>query len=116
MPKFGRLYGCPVELSLDLIGGKWKTIILARLKEESLRYGELRRLVPNLSEKMLTQRLRELEEAGFIERSMDGKSQTRYVLTSHGRSLQPALAALYEWGHATAAATGARFRTATAPR
>jgi DNA-binding HxlR family transcriptional regulator len=63
-----RLYGCPVELTLDLLGGKWKTVILARLKQAPLRYGELRSVVPGLADKMLTQRLRDLEKAGFVER------------------------------------------------
>jgi DNA-binding HxlR family transcriptional regulator len=109
----GRLYGCPVELSLDLIGGKWKTVILARLKEASLRYGELRRLIPELSDKVLTQRLRELEEAGFVGRSTGDDAQTRYVLTAHGRSLAPALTALHDWGQAAALEAGARFRSSS---
>ena len=115
MPVTGRLYGCPVELSLDLIGGKWKTVILARLKEGSLRYGELRRLIPGLSDKVLSQRLRELEEAGFVQRSTDPEGQTRYALTAHGLSLSPALTALYEWGASTASQVGARFRVTPQP-
>ena len=57
LPKF---VSCPVELSLTLISGKWKPVLLAHLKEGPLRYGELRKLVPRLSDKMLTQRLAEL--------------------------------------------------------
>ncbi len=105
----GRLYGCPVELSLGLLGGKWKTIILARLKEGPLRYGELRRLIPDLSEKMLSQRLRDLQDAGFVARS-DEDEKPVYALTARGRSLQPTLEALYAWGEAVAVETGARFR------
>lgn len=113
MPVRGRLYGCPVELSLDLIGGKWKTVILARLKMAPLRYGELRREISSLSDKVLTQRLRELEEDGFVERVVDD-AQTSYALTDQGRSLQPALEALYAWGEVAATKSGARFRTALA--
>ena len=106
-----RLFGCPVELALSLIGGKWKTIILARLKQGPLRYGELRRMVPDLAEKVLTQRLRELEADGFITRvSTAGGRATRYSLSDHGRSLSPALEALYTWGEHAARETGARFR------
>ena len=68
MVQRGRLYGCPAELALDVLGVKWKTIILARLKDGPLRYGDLRRTVPLLSDKVLTQRLRELEDSGLVER------------------------------------------------
>ncbi|TIT77644.1 MAG: helix-turn-helix transcriptional regulator, partial [Mesorhizobium sp.] len=54
MTQRGRLYGCPVEFALDALGGKWKTVILARIKEQPLRYSELRRMTPSLSDKMLT--------------------------------------------------------------
>ena len=106
-----RLFGCPVELALDLIGGKWKTIILARLKQGPMRYGELRRMVPDLAEKVLTQRLRELEGDGFVTRVAAADSRaTRYALSARGRSLSPALEALYAWGERAARETGARFR------
>jgi DNA-binding HxlR family transcriptional regulator len=106
-----RLFGCPVELALSLIGGKWKTIILARLKQGPLRYGELRRTVPDLAEKVLTQRLRELEADGFVTRvSAVGSRATRYTLSDRGRSLSPALEALYAWGERAARESGARFR------
>ena len=97
--RLARRYGCPVELSLDVLGGKWRAVILARLKDAPLRYGELRRAIPNLSDKMLSQRLRELEENGLVERSAAGDGGTlRYALTARGRSLQPILQALYDWG------------------
>jgi DNA-binding HxlR family transcriptional regulator len=107
----GRLFGCPVELTLSLLGGKWKTIILARLKQGPMRYGELRRMVPDLAEKVLTQRLRELQADGFITRVPAPESRaTRYALSARGRSLSPALEALYTWGERAARETGARFR------
>lgn len=105
----GRTYGCPVELSLTMLGGKWKTVILARLKQQPLRYGELRRLIPDLSDKMLTQRLRELEEDGFIARRQEN-GESRYVMTDRGVSLQPVMKALYRWGLSEAPAHAARFR------
>jgi DNA-binding HxlR family transcriptional regulator len=111
----GRLFGCPVELALSLIGGKWKTVILARLKQGPMRYGELRRAIPDLADKVLTQRLRELEADGFVAKLGVAKSgPTRYALTNRGRSLAPALEALYAWGVLAAQESGVRFRAAVA--
>ena len=83
---------------MDTIGGKWAVVILARLKERPRRYGELRRLVPQITEKMLTQRLRELEAARLIERTVhEGAVRTvTYRLIDTG--VQPVLQALYDWG------------------
>ena len=87
MTQRGRLYGCPVEFALDALGGKWKTVIIARIKQGPLRYSDLRRLIPSLSDKMLTQRLADLVEIGFVvlETSADGKQ--RYTLTPRGHDL-----------------------------
>ncbi|HEY0535015.1 MAG TPA: helix-turn-helix domain-containing protein [Actinoplanes sp.] len=105
MPK---RYSCPVELTVDIIGGRWRTVILARLKEGVHRYGELRRLVPGISEKMLTQRLRELEADGLVTRRDHGSvpPHVEYDLTDEGRTLVPVLQAMYDWGAARAARTG----------
>lgn len=109
----GRLFGCPVEFALSLIGGKWKTILIARLKQGPLRYGELRRMVPDLADKVLTQRLRELETDGFVQRiSASDNGALRYALTDRGTSLSPALEALYAWGERAAQENGVRFRPA----
>lgn len=98
-------YGCPVELALSLLGGKWKTVILARLKESPLRYGELRRQIPDLSDKVLTERLRGLREQGWIELE-DGK----YRLAARADSAREVLQALYDWGESVAPEVKARFR------
>ncbi len=98
-----RVYACPVELALDLLGGKWRTVLLARLKEGPQRYADLRRLTPRMSEKMLTQRLHELRERGFITRRAGA-----YVLTSRGASARSVLQALYDWGETIAPEFGAR--------
>lgn len=105
MPK---RYSCPVELAVDVIGGRWRTVILARLKEGVHRYGELRRLIPGISEKMLTQRLRELEADGLVSRRDLGTvpPHVEYDLTDEGRSLVPVLQAMYDWGAARADRTG----------
>ena len=97
-----------MELTTDVIGGRWRTVILSRLKEGVHRYGELRRLVPGISEKMLSQRLRELQADGLVARRNLGTvaPHVEYELTEEGRSLVPVLQALYDWGVARAARTG----------
>ncbi len=112
MPK---TYSCPVELTVDVIGGRWRTVVLSYLKEGVHRYGELRRLIPGVSEKMLTQRLRELEADGLVVRRDLGTTapHVEYELTEEGRSLTPVLQALYDWGVQRAARTGDAF---TLPR
>jgi DNA-binding HxlR family transcriptional regulator len=104
-----RLYGCPVELTLALLGGKWKTIILARLKGKRLRYAELRRMIPNLADKVLSQRLYELEDAGLVKRHKESDVM-RYALSPLGESLAPALTQLFVWGEREGKRIGARFR------
>lgn len=96
-----RTYNCAVELALDVLGAKWKPVILAHLKQAPLRYGELRARVPRMNDKMLTQRLRELTAAGFITRH-----GARYTLTAEGEQLRPLLDALHRWGLARARAHG----------
>jgi DNA-binding HxlR family transcriptional regulator len=96
--------GCPVEATLELIGGKWKGVILFRLLDGTMRFGELRRLVPSCTPRMLTTQLRELEAAGFLHRQVYAEVPPRveYSLSPLGRSLAPVLAALRSWGNAHA--------------
>jgi len=97
--RLAKRFGCPVELSLELLGGKWKPVILARLKERPYRYGELRKLIPSLSTKMLSERLRDLETQGLVERrGVAGKPHAVYRLTARAESLKPVLQALHDWG------------------
>ncbi len=107
-------YHCPVEVTVDLIGGKWKPVILAHLKEGVHRYGELRRLMPTTSEKMLVQQLRELEADGLVARTVFDTvpPQVEYDLTDEGRTLVPVLTALYTWGEQRAERTGLVLRSA----
>ncbi|WP_206791385.1 helix-turn-helix domain-containing protein [Amycolatopsis sp. MtRt-6] len=104
-------YHCATELAVELIGGKWKPVILAHLKEGTHRYGELRRRMPGVSEKMLTQQLRELAADGLVRREeFDGRvPHVEYHLTAVGEELRPALTALYEWGERRAAERGISF-------
>lgn len=99
--KFDCAQGCPVEATLFLIGGKWKGVILYHLFEsEILRFNELRRLLPNVTQRMLTNQLRSLEQDGLIHRTIYAEipPKVEYSLTEYGRSLQPVIASLKQWG------------------
>lgn len=91
---------CPVEASINLIGGKYKSLILWKLTGHTLRFSELRREVPNATPKMLTQQLRELEESGLVQREVFPvvPPKVEYSLTDLGRSIRPVLEAMYDWG------------------
>lgn len=104
-----RSFSCGVELALEMLGGKWKPVILAHLKEGALRYGELRARIPALSDKMLTQRLRDLEAMGLVRRRKSGDrgAPSSYALTLRAESLRPALGALNDWGNKVAKEVGA---------
>lgn len=88
---------------MDTIGGKWAVVLLGHLKEQPLRYSELRRRVPNITEKMLTQRLRELESAGLIERTVHEGVPSTVTYRLLDPELHPVLQALYDWGETLAA-------------
>lgn len=90
---------CPVEATLDIIGGKWKSIILFRVLEETRRFNELRRLIPALTQRMLTNQLRELEHDGLIARKIYAQipPKVEYSITVFGKTLEPVLLALTQW-------------------
>lgn len=96
----GNKFTCPVEVTLDLIGGKWKSLILWHLFHKTLRFNELRKLVPNATQKMLTQQLRDLEESGLLIRKVYAEvpPKVEYSLTEFGKSLWPILDAMCTWG------------------
>jgi len=103
MPEFifkEKKFNNPVELSLDIIGGKWKIPIIWRLKDDSIRYGELRRSLPKVTHKMLAQQLRELEQAEIITRKVfpEIPPKVEYSLTLLGKSVIPVIDLLREWG------------------
>lgn len=95
-----RKFGCPVEAALDIVGGKWKGVILAHLRNDTRRFNELRRLIPCVSQRMLTKQLRELEEDQIILRKVYRQvpPKVEYSLTEFGLTLTPILIALEEWG------------------
>ncbi len=90
---------CPVEATLDIIGGKWKSIILFRVLEETRRFNELRRLIPALTQRMLTNQLRELEHDGLIVRKVYAQvpPKVEYSISAFGKTLEPVLLALKLW-------------------
>ncbi|MEM7778719.1 MAG: helix-turn-helix domain-containing protein, partial [Pseudomonadota bacterium] len=94
--------GCPVEAALERIGGKWKGVALYHLLEGPKRYNELKRDVGNVTQRMLTKQLRELEADGLVARKVFPvvPPHVEYSLTPHGRSLEPILLALRDWGEA----------------
>lgn len=94
------LADCRVRITVDVIRGKWKAIIIKALKDRSLGYAELRRIVPEPTKKVLTDHLRELEQDRIISRSTSQQTFTRteYSLTEYGRTLIPVLAVMRAWG------------------
>lgn len=91
---------CAVARTVDLIGGKWKAVILFYLIDGTLRFNELRRRIPGITQRMLTLQLRELEADGFVLRTVYPvvPPHVEYALTPFGRTLEPVLRAMREWG------------------
>ncbi|CAN7259559.1 winged helix-turn-helix transcriptional regulator [Paenibacillus sp. LjRoot153] len=92
--------GCPVETTLDVIGGKWKGIILYHLIDGTKRFNELRRFNPGITQFMLTHQLRELERDGIIHREVykEVPPKVEYSLTDFGRTLEPIILSMKAWG------------------
>jgi len=91
---------CPVATAIDVIGGKWKVIILYQLRGKTLRFGELRKIIPKITQKMLTQQLRELEKNKLVDRKVYAEvpPKVEYRSTELAEKLNPALDMLCEWG------------------
>ena len=96
------LSACPVETTLTLIGDKWKVLILRDLMPGTKRFGELKRSIGGVSQKVLTSQLRQMEESGLLTRTVYAEVPPRveYTLTELGYSLKPVLDALWNWGKA----------------
>lgn len=94
------LPACPVETTLTLIGDKWKVLILRDLLPGTKRFGELKKSIGNVSQKVLTAQLRDMEESGLINRKVYAEVPPRveYSLTELGQSLKPILDAMWNWG------------------
>jgi DNA-binding HxlR family transcriptional regulator len=94
------LPACPVEMTLQLIGNRWKVLIVRDLLEGTKRFGELKKSVGSITQKVLTQNLREMEESGLLIRKVYAEVPPRvdYTLTELGYSLKPILDSMIEWG------------------
>lgn len=99
-PRSGKEYSCSVEAAIDIIGGKWKPVILWHLRNEPLRFNEIRTILPNITTGMLTRQLRELEMDSAITRVVYAEVPPRveYSLTEFGKTVIPILDHLCEWG------------------
>ncbi len=94
--------GCPVEGALDVIGGKWKGVVMYHLLDGTKRFNELRRMMPGVTQRMLTRQLRELEADGLVHRKVYAEVPPRveYSLTAKGETLRDIILALKDWGEA----------------
>lgn len=95
-----KTYHCALDVTMDYIGGKWKTVVLWYLRNKTMRFGELRRQIPDLTEKMLSIQLKKLEEDGLVKREVFAEVPLRveYSLTEFGKTLVPVLEAIAKWG------------------
>jgi DNA-binding HxlR family transcriptional regulator len=96
----GKTYHCALDVTMNYIGGKWKTVVLWYLRNERRRFSELKRQIPEITEKMLSLQLRKLEKDGIIGRKVYAEVPPRveYFLTKEGKSLIPCIEALAKWG------------------
>ncbi|MBX3239273.1 MAG: helix-turn-helix transcriptional regulator [Chitinophagaceae bacterium] len=98
---YGRLYHCGLDVTMSYIGGKWKSVILWYLRNEVLRFAELKKRIPDITEKMLSIQLRALEADGLISRKVHGTKppvRVEYSLTEFGKTLIPVVNAIAKWG------------------
>ncbi len=98
--KLNELPACPVETTLTIISDKWKVLILRDLMTGTKRFGELKKSIGNVSQKVLTSQLRQMEESGVVSRKVypEVPPRVEYSLTDLGRSLKPILDAMQNWG------------------
>lgn len=107
----GEQYNCPIEVTVGVIGGKWKMLLLWHLREDVRRFNELKRLIPGSTQKMLTAQLRELERDGIVRRTVYAQvpPKVEYSLTAHGQSLRPLIEFACAWGQAHVAQVAPEF-------
>lgn len=91
---------CPAQIAMEVLGGKWKGLIIFHVSDGTKRFCELQRLIPRVSQRMLSKHLRELEADGIVRRKVHGEVPPRveYSLTEFGKTLNPILDALHGWG------------------
>jgi len=95
-----QLYHCAMDVTMDYIGGKWKTVVLWYLRNKTMRFGELKKQIPDITEKMLSIQLKKLEDDGLVKREAfdDVRLRVEYSLTDFGKTLIPVLEAIAKWG------------------
>jgi DNA-binding HxlR family transcriptional regulator len=98
----GEIYHCAMDVAMSYVGGKWKTVVLWYLRNKTLRFGELKKQIPQITEKMLSLQLKALEEDGLVQREVFAEVPLRveYSLTEFGKTLVPMLEAIAQWGRA----------------
>lgn len=96
----GESFHCAMDITMHFIGGKWKTVVLWYLRNKTLRFGELKKQIPDITEKMLSIQLKSLEEDGLVKREVFAEVPLRveYSMTEFGKSLIPILEAFSKWG------------------
>jgi DNA-binding HxlR family transcriptional regulator len=96
----GKEYACSFGFALDMVSGKWKALILWHLKDETLRYGEIRKKLDGITQKMLTQTLRDLEKHQLVTRKVYAvvPPKVEYTISEHGKKLIPIFEQMLEWG------------------
>jgi DNA-binding HxlR family transcriptional regulator len=104
----GKEFHCAMDITMSFIGGKWKTVVLWYLRKDKKRFGELKKLIPNITEKMLSLQLKDLENDGIVGRKMYAEIPPRveYFLTDFGKSLIPMLEEIARWGRNLAETKG----------
>ena len=104
----GEQFHCALDVTMHFIGGKWKTVVLWYLRKDKKRFSELKRLIPNITEKMLSLQLKDLERHGIVGRKVYPEIPPRveYFLTDFGRSLVPMLEEIARWGRNLAQTKG----------
>ena len=104
----GKEYHCAMDVTMDFIGGKWKTVVLWYLRKDKKRFSELRKLIPNITEKMLSLQLKGLENDGLVGRKIYPQvpPKVEYFLTEFGKSLIPMLEEIAKWGRDLAQSRG----------
>lgn len=96
----GTFYYCPVDLTLSIIGGRWKSLVFWNLRNGTLRFGEIKKILVGINDKMLAQVLRELEKSGIVNRKVFEiiPPKVEYSLTDEGKKLLPVMQLMSDWG------------------
>jgi len=110
-----KIYQCSFEFALDMVSGKWKSLVLYYLSEETLRYSEIHRKINGITQKMLTQTLRELEKNGLVSRKVYPvvPPKVEYTITQSGAELIPIFQSLQAWGERVAKEQGVAIACST---